>query len=122
MPVFPLVASTMIESGPIFPSRSAASIIDAPMRSLTLPSGLKYSSFATTVPTAPSVTRFSRTSGVFPIVSTIEPLMFIRSGPPSDVEHRRLRLFHAPLLLQQIPDRGLIQDLRDRALDTLADL
>ncbi len=36
MPVFPLVGSRMIVSGLIFPARSAASIIDTPMRSFTL--------------------------------------------------------------------------------------
>ena len=37
------------------------------MRSFTLPAGLKNSSLAATSATAPSVTRRSRTSGVFPI-------------------------------------------------------
>ena len=47
--MLPLVGSTMIVSGWIFPSRSAASIIARPMRSFTLPSGLWLSSFAATV-------------------------------------------------------------------------
>ena len=40
MPVLPLVGSTMIVSGLIFPAFSAASIIETPMRSLTLWAGL----------------------------------------------------------------------------------
>ena len=39
MPVLPLVGSTITVSGPIVPSRSAASIIATPMRSLTLAPG-----------------------------------------------------------------------------------
>ena len=66
MPVLPLVGSRMIVSGPMCPACSAASIMATPMRSLTLAAGLKDSSFATTSAPAPSVTRCSRTSGVFP--------------------------------------------------------
>ena len=40
MPVLPLVGSRMIVSWLILPARSAASIIDTPMRSLTLCAGL----------------------------------------------------------------------------------
>ena len=46
MPVLPLVGSMMTVSLSILPSRSAASIMARPMRSLTLPAGLKYSSLA----------------------------------------------------------------------------
>ena len=49
MPVLPLVGSMMCVSGRIKPSRSPASIMDTPMRSLTLFSGLKNSHFANTV-------------------------------------------------------------------------
>jgi hypothetical protein len=35
MPVFPEVASTMVPPGVSVPSRSAAAIIETPMRSLT---------------------------------------------------------------------------------------
>ena len=49
MPVLPLVGSTItVLPGAIMPSRSAASIIARPMRSLTLASGFWLSSFATT--------------------------------------------------------------------------
>ena len=40
-----------------------------PMRSFTLAKGFWLSSFATTSATQPSVTLFSRTSGVWPISS-----------------------------------------------------
>src|SRR5204862_290454 len=47
MPVFPLVASTIVvRPGSMIPSRSAASIIATPIRSLTLPAGLYASSLA----------------------------------------------------------------------------
>ena len=68
MPVLPLVGSMITVSLLIFPSRSAASIIATPMRSLTDQSGLKFSSLATTSAVQPSVTRRSRISGVLPIV------------------------------------------------------
>src|ERR1700710_2369004 len=67
IPVLPLVGSRMIVSELISPAFSAASIMATPMRSFTLPAGLKNSSLATTSATAPSVTRRSRTSGVLPI-------------------------------------------------------
>ena len=67
MPVLPLVGSMMMVSGWIFPSRSAASIMDRPMRSLTLHSGLKFSNFATIVAPALPTIRLSRTSGVPPM-------------------------------------------------------
>ena len=40
MPVLPLVASTMVPPGLSSPDASAASIIETPMRSLTLLAGL----------------------------------------------------------------------------------
>ena len=48
IPVLPLVGSTTIVSGPMSPAAWAASIIETPMRSLTLLAGLKNSSLATT--------------------------------------------------------------------------
>ncbi len=48
------------------PSSSAASIIATPIRSLTEPPGLKYSSFAQTSAFRPSASRFRATSGVPP--------------------------------------------------------
>ena len=77
MPVFPLVGSRMMVSGLIRPACSAASIMATPMRSFTLFAGLKNSSLATTSAAAPSVTRFSRTSGVFPISCVTSSAMLI---------------------------------------------
>ena len=56
MPVLPLVASTIVvRPGSMRPSRSAASIIATPMRSLTLPPGLNASSLPnSSTPSAPS--------------------------------------------------------------------
>src|SRR6188768_3406528 len=71
MPVLPLVGSTMTVSRSIFPSRSAASIIATPMRSLTLESGLKNSHLASTTACSRGITRLIRTSGVPPMVSVM---------------------------------------------------
>ncbi len=60
-----------LRPGAISPSRSAASIIARPMRSLTLPAGLNDSSLPRIVAPVPSPIR-SRTSGVRPIRSVIE--------------------------------------------------
>src|SRR2546425_7697208 len=72
-PVLPDVASTIRPPGLSRPSRSAASIIASPIRSFTEPPGLKYSALAYTGVGIPWVTRFSRTSGVQPIVSRMLP-------------------------------------------------
>ena len=73
MPVLPLVGSMSTVSLLIFPLFRASSIIANPIRSLTLESGLKNSSFrriSAWTPWAAAV-RFSRTSGVWPIVSVM---------------------------------------------------
>src|SRR4026207_2469468 len=54
MPVLPEVGSRMMVSGLMRPARSAASIMDRPIRSLTLWAGLENPSFATTRPPAPA--------------------------------------------------------------------
>src|SRR5579859_6670585 len=70
MPVLPLVGSTItLLPGVSKPSFSASRTMLTAMRSLTLYPGWNASSFASTVAFAPSVTRFSRTSGVRPINS-----------------------------------------------------
>ena len=56
-------------------------MIGSPMRSLTEPPGLKNSAFAYTGVRMPRVTRFSRISGVQPIVSrTLSYGRALRSG------------------------------------------
>src|SRR5579883_1527194 len=83
MPVLPEVGSTRTpRPGAILPCFSSASIIETPMRSLTLPIGLKNSSLASKcAPTPFSLARrSSRTSGVSPIVSVIESKMRPRPG------------------------------------------
>jgi hypothetical protein len=71
MPVLPLVASTIVVlPGSIRPSRSAASIIATPIRSLTEPPGLSISSLAKTC--APwGARRASCTIGVRPTWSAM---------------------------------------------------
>src|SRR2546422_8012977 len=68
-PVLPDVASTISPPGLRRPSRSAASIIATPIRSLTEPPGLKNSALAYSGVPSPWVTLFKRMSGVHPIVS-----------------------------------------------------
>ena len=75
MPVFPEVGSTRTpRPGAMRPCASRASIIATPMRSLTLPIGLKNSSFASKLARTPFslAMRSMRTSGVSPIVSVID--------------------------------------------------
>ena len=73
MPVLPEVGSTTTVSRLSFPSRSSASIIARPMRSLTDDSGLKNSHFARisalTPASAASLRR--RMTGVAPMVSVM---------------------------------------------------
>ncbi len=71
MPVLPLVGSMMTVSFLSTPRLSASSIMAIPMRSLTLPSGLKNSHLRRMVASTPAVTLFNWTNGVPPTVSTI---------------------------------------------------
>ena len=73
MPVLPLVGSTIVVPGPILPSRSSASIMETPIRSLTDDSGLKNSHLPmiSAFTPASAASRDSRTSGVAPTVSTM---------------------------------------------------
>ena len=80
MPVLPLVGSSSTVSGSIWPSRSAASIMATPMRSFTLPQGLKLSSLATSRPGRPAPMRLSRTSGVRPTSAVMSGAM-LGMGP-----------------------------------------
>ena len=54
MPVLPDVGSIITESAPRSPFSSASSIIALAIRSFTLPAGLKYSSFTSTVASSSS--------------------------------------------------------------------
>ncbi len=74
MPVLPLVGSTIVVPSRISPLASSASIMATPIRSLTLESGLKNSSLATTSPFgfSSAESRGRRTSGVSPIRSSTE--------------------------------------------------
>ena len=69
IPVFPLVASMIVPPGLRRPSRSAASIMLRPMRSLTLPPGFSDSSFTSISAQFFCGMRFSRMIGVLPMTS-----------------------------------------------------
>src|ERR1700744_4602320 len=79
-PVLPEVGSTMVPPGLSSPSASAASIIFTAIRSLELPPGLRYSTFATTVPAPAGTTEFRRTSGVPPMRSLMCCAIRMRSS------------------------------------------
>ena len=68
--MLPEVGSTIVPPGLSFPSRSAASIIASPIRSLFDPPGFMYSSFASRVAGTSCESRGSRTIGVFPTRSS----------------------------------------------------
>ena len=71
MPVLPDVASTIVvRPGSMSPSASAASIIATPMRSLTLPPGLKDSSLPNSR-TPSGASRVSSIIGVRPTCSAM---------------------------------------------------
>src|SRR5215218_8215610 len=79
IPVLPLVGTTTTERpGLTSPASSAASIIATPIRSLTEPPGLKYSSLAQTCPGSPSARRSRRTSGVPPTTADASAPTLIR--------------------------------------------
>ena len=74
IPVLPLVGSrrmTRTALAAIKPSRSALSIIATPIRSLTEPPGLKYSTLATTSPATSAPRRGRETSGVLPTTADV---------------------------------------------------
>src|SRR5215510_952451 len=84
MPVLPDVPSMIVPPSLILPAFSAASSIAMPMRSFTLPPGLRYSSFASIVGRTPSAIRLSRTRGVLPMTSRMSLChIFLASGPPA---------------------------------------
>src|SRR5665647_2611076 len=120
MPVLPLVGSMIVVlPGAIRPSRSAASIMARPMRSLTLPPGLNDSSLPSTSAPVSSEMRLRRTSGVRPINSVMLPALFMRSpcaaaGAPapavvSDVVHGGVTSQRL-LARQQVADGGAAED------------
>ena len=71
MPVLPLVGSISSLPGLSTPRRSASQIMDAPILHFTENAGLRASILASMVTGAPSVTRLSFTSGVFPMLSEL---------------------------------------------------
>ena len=72
MAVLPLLDSVTVQSASTSPARSAASIIARAIRSLTLPSGLKYSHLTYTAACSGATSRRKRTIGVCPTSSSID--------------------------------------------------
>src|SRR5438132_5404521 len=91
-PVLPDVASTISPPGLRRPSRSAASIIATPMRSLTEPPGLKNSALAYSGVRIPWATLFSRMSGVHPIVSRTSRYALMWAGTGTPLQRVTLRV------------------------------
>ena len=77
IPVLPLVGSMMVAPGLRIPFSSASRIISLAILSLTLPAGLKYSSFANTLALRSNSFSifFSSRSGVPPMSSSIDEYM-----------------------------------------------
>ena len=73
IPVLPEVGSIRTVWALIFPLCRASSIIETPIRSLTLESGLKNSSFnrISAPASCAAAVRFRRTKGVLPIVAVM---------------------------------------------------
>src|SRR3989442_4324090 len=91
-PVLPDVASTISPPGLRRPSRSAASIIATPIRSLTEPPGLKNSALAYSGVRSPWVTLFKRMSGVHPIVSRTSRYALVWAGTGASLQRVTLRV------------------------------
>jgi hypothetical protein len=77
-PVLPAVASTIVLPGLILPSRSAASIIESPIRSLIEPAGFWFSSFRNSRQ-GPASSFVASIIGVLPIIARTE-----RTGAAGD--------------------------------------
>src|SRR5258708_2117021 len=96
MPVFPLEGSISSFPGSRVLRRSASQSIDPPMRHVTETAGLRVSSLASMVPGAPSMTRFSFSSGVLPILSELSEKGMLDQRSDIPVGHEaRLRFFPA---------------------------
>ena len=82
MPVLPLVGSISTVFLVILPDLSPSSIIESPMRSLTLESGLKNSSLSRISAWAPwaAAVRLRRTRGVLPMVSVMSLYILAMMG------------------------------------------
>jgi hypothetical protein len=87
MPVLPLVGSTTVAPGRNRPRRSASSIMETAMRSLTLPPGLSDSILPSTTALPGLGTRLSRIRGVAPTSSRTDSATFGRlpDSPPRRV-------------------------------------
>jgi hypothetical protein len=83
MPVLPLVGSTMTMPGRSVPRSRASSIMATPMRSFTDAYGLKPSCLTSTSASPSRTSRFSRMSGVSPMVSVMSAQILPLATPAS---------------------------------------
>ncbi|TDT32477.1 hypothetical protein CLV29_0054 [Naumannella halotolerans] len=82
--MLPLVTSTIVPPGCRAPDSSAWRMIDQAARSFTLPSGLRYSSFASSRALRPRLVEYfcSSSSGVWPIRSVMLVAMVVMVRDP----------------------------------------
>src|SRR5687767_13582911 len=103
MPVFPDVASRMILSRVSRPDRSPSAIIRAAGRSLTDPPGFFHSALAhSSTLRRPASKLVRRTSGVFPIRSTMEEEARRSPGVTAGISDSEVRFY-------QIGSMGYLQ-------------
>src|SRR5579872_2368644 len=114
MPVLPLVGSISSLPGLRMPRCSASQIMDAPILHFTENAGLRASTLASIVTGAPSMTRFSFTSGVLPMLSELSEKVMLdqRSDIPVGDE-TRLSFFPSP---REFGECGRIDQRADGAV------
>src|SRR5882724_3673319 len=123
MPVLPLVGSIRTVLLLTLPLLIASSIMEKPMRSFTLESGLKSSSLSTMSARTPcaAAVRLRRTSGVLPMVSVMSLWIFAMSGVGCRLLSRERRAEGstggAPAAVEETLPRGKEDFVRQQADD-----
>ena len=113
----------MVPPGFSSPLASAASIIFTAIRSLELPPGLRYSTFAATVPAPSGMTEFRRTSGVPPMRSLMCCAIRMRSSSQAEWGRAHPLSGHWPYLGRHCAGRcGSAKALAGGLADVLPDL
>src|SRR5215471_13644784 len=123
MPVLPDVGSTIVAPGLSRPFSSASSIMARAMRSLTLPPGLRDSTFASTSAEPSGTTRLSRTSGVLPMRSRALAAMPLSCGwfMTVPILDRVARYVAVAFLLREVGDGVALKNPHRRVLYLLPD-
>src|SRR5215471_3464891 len=114
MPVLPLVGSTSSLPGPRVPRFSASQTMDAPIRHFTLWAGLRPSTLTRMVAFPPSITRFRRTSGVWPMLCELSSKTCKLDLP---IQNKPALLFLPSA--QQVGEGGLVDHTAHRLVDLL---